>query len=83
MFLSAIQVRYGGAKGVLALSNDPNEVNTIKIRKSMLKFAITNKKDELEIDILDRNKYRAGFLNRQIIILLSSLKIADELFISA
>jgi RNA-dependent RNA polymerase len=32
------------------------------------------------LDILDYNKYKAGFLNRQVIILLKTLKIKDIVF---
>ena len=55
--------------------------NTIQIRDSMLKFSITDRNDEIVIDILDRNKYRYGYLNRQVIILLKSLGISNEAFI--
>ncbi|KAL4432702.1 hypothetical protein ABPG74_011523 [Tetrahymena malaccensis] len=82
-FMSAIQVRYGGAKGVLTIDYKNNKKNTIQLRDSMIKYKITDEQDELIIDILDRNKYRFGYLNRQVIILLKSLGIRDENFIQA
>jgi len=51
--------------------------NTIEMRESMHKF----KSNDLELEILDYNKYRCGFLNRQVIILLSSLGVPDSNFI--
>ncbi len=32
------------------------------------------------LDILDSNKYKSGFLNRQVIILLKTLRIHDNVF---
>ncbi|KAL4479119.1 hypothetical protein ABPG72_008949 [Tetrahymena utriculariae] len=82
-FMSAIQVRYGGAKGVLTIDYKSNKKNTIQLRDSMIKYKITDEEDELIIDILDRNKYRFGYLNRQVIILLRSLGIQNQHFIQA
>ncbi|EAS06076.2 RNA-dependent RNA polymerase RdRP2 (macronuclear) [Tetrahymena thermophila SB210] len=82
-FMCAIQVRYGGAKGVLTIDYKSDKKNTIQLRESMIKYKITDEQDELIIDILDRNKYRFGYLNRQVIILLRSLGIENEQFIQA
>ena len=72
--LSVIQVRYKGAKGVLVL--DPElPKNTIQLRDSMIKYDCYDKNAQKYLDILDWNKYKAGFLNRQIIILLRTLGI--------
>ena len=43
----------------------------------MIKYNCPDKRIKEYFDILDYNKYIAGFLNRQIIILLKSLKIRD------
>jgi hypothetical protein len=41
------------------------EPNTIILRKSMRKYTENNfERDCLYLDILDRNKYRHGYLNR-------------------
>jgi RNA-dependent RNA polymerase len=71
-----IQIRYKGAKGVLAL--DPElEKNTIQLRKSMIKYECENENAREYLDILDWNKYKSGTLNRQVIILLRTLGISD------
>lgn len=50
---------------------DPSlKSNTIVLRPSMIKYECLNKKAESYLDILDWNKYKSGFINRQIIILL-------------
>ena len=46
----------------------------------MIKYPCRNQKALKYLDILDYNKYKAGFLNRQIIILLRTLKIKDTVF---
>lgn len=72
--ISAIQIRYRGAKGVL-LTNDNLVNGQIKMRKSMIKYETFK---DTDIDILDYSKYRFGTLNRQIIILLLSLGVDPE-----
>lgn len=77
--LSIIQIRYKGAKGLLVM--DPRlSKNTIHLRKSMLKYECTHESARKYLDILDWNKYKAGTLNRQTIILLKSLGIDDKIF---
>ncbi len=48
----------------------------IILRESQVKYETKYNRFE----ILDRNKYRAGYLNRQIITLLSSLGVPDQVF---
>ncbi len=77
--LSIIQIRYLGAKGLLVLDEElPNK--TIVLRPSMIKYECEKGSAKKYLDILDSNKYKAGFLNRQIIILLKTLKIKDTVF---
>lgn len=74
-----VQVRYKGAKGILVL--DPSlPRKTIQLRKSMIKYDCKHDSAAKYLDILDWNKYKAGFLNRQTIILLKSLGISDKVF---
>ena len=78
--LSIIQIRYKGAKGILAM--DPKlEKSTIHLRPSMIKYECNHEAAKKYIDVLDWNKYKAGFLNRQTIILLKSLGLDDRVFI--
>lgn len=46
----------------------------------MIKYRCTNEQASKYLDILDYNKYKSGFLNRQVIILLKTLKIHDTVF---
>nr|QZA51933.1 RNA-dependent RNA polymerase 4 [Paramecium bursaria] len=77
--ISAIQIRYHGAKGVLLL-NDDLEDNTIVIRKSMQKYTPAQNANLKQIELLDFNKFRGGYLNRQIIMLLISLNVVEDNF---
>lgn len=72
--VSALQVRIGGCKGVLALYNDCSE---IEVRPSMDKFDST----ESTLEVCSMSAYRPGYLNRQIILLLSGRGVPNEVFI--
>eukprot|EP00029_Vermamoeba_vermiformis_P013257 TRINITY_DN8173_c0_g1_i1.p1 TRINITY_DN8173_c0_g1~~TRINITY_DN8173_c0_g1_i1.p1 ORF type:complete len:944 (-),score=81.25 TRINITY_DN8173_c0_g1_i1:100-2931(-) len=65
---SAIQIRYGGAKGVLSL-DDRLPALIIRLRPSMQKFDSKHK----ELEITGHSTYRTAYLNRQMITLLQSL----------
>lgn len=67
----------GGYKGVLT-ANDELPDDQIIMRQSQKKFTGYNLSS---IQILDYNKYRGGFLNRQIIVLLLTLGVPDQSFI--
>lgn len=75
-----MQIRYKGAKGVVLL-NEEIDPNTVVLRKSMIKYECRHPNAKKYFDVLDYNKYKPGYLNRQIIVLLKSLKISDEVFI--
>ena len=78
--LSILQIRYKGAKGLLVM-NPKLGKNQIQMRKSMIKYECNHESAKKYLDILDWNKYKAGFLNRQTIILLKSLGIDDKVFL--
>ncbi|KAM0847860.1 hypothetical protein ACQ4PT_054767 [Festuca glaucescens] len=71
---SAFQIRYGGYKGVVAV--DPGSQWKLTLRKSMLKFESEN----ITLDVLAYSKYQPCFLNRQLITLLSTLGVRDNIF---
>jgi len=73
---SALQFRLGGCKGVLAV--DPHLPGVdVKIRPSQLKF------DSLsgELEIIRWSEFWQCFLNRQLVLVLSSLGVPDEVFL--
>ncbi|CAK68074.1 unnamed protein product (macronuclear) [Paramecium tetraurelia] len=76
--ISAIQIRYEGAKGLLVL-DESLEQKTIVLRRSMIKYNPA-KGYPNKIQILDFNKFRGGYLNRQIIILLLTLQVNEKAF---
>ena len=77
--LSVIQIRYLGAKGILVL-DETLPKNTVVLRPSMIKYRCKSDEAQKYLDILDYNKYKAGFLNRQVIILLKTLGIRETVF---
>ncbi|CAD8165052.1 unnamed protein product [Paramecium pentaurelia] len=77
--ISAVQIRYEGAKGLLVLDENL-EQKTIVLRRSMIKYNPAKGGYPNKIQILDFNKFRGGYLNRQIIILLLTLKVKDNVF---
>ncbi|KAJ9096569.1 hypothetical protein QFC19_007101 [Naganishia cerealis] len=74
---SAIQVRIGGAKGVLAVSKRLTGF-TYQLRDSMIKY----ESDRTEFCVVRSAIYNKATLNRQYIALLSALGIPDETFIN-
>ena len=55
--------------------------NEIQLRPSMIKYPCKDPRSKKYLDVLDWNKYRTGYLNRQIIILLWSIsKVPDFVF---
>ena len=64
-----------GYKGVLMLKNQPMQ-GMIEMRPSMRKFEA----NEYDLGIIRCATYSVAYLNRQVIMLLSCLKVPDQLF---
>jgi RNA-dependent RNA polymerase len=71
----------GGYKGVLAVdtSIDGDSIHQIQFRPSMRKFKTSHFGS---LDIIRPSLYAPAYLNHQIITLLSSMRIADNVFLS-
>ena len=73
---SAFQVRLGGAKGVLMHKPElPGRM--VELRPSQVKFVA----NEYVLEVVRGATFTQGYLNRQIILLLSCLGVPDEVFI--
>jgi RNA-dependent RNA polymerase len=78
---SAYQVRLGGIKGVLInkpkLSEDDEEIKVIEYRRSQEKF----KSQDYFLEVIRCATFSQGYLNRQVILLLSNLGVPDSVFL--
>lgn len=75
---SAFQGRFLGCKGVWATMYDDMSEN-IYIRPTQTKFDVAIQ-DEQYFELCDYSRYIQAYLNRQIILLLSSLGVNNEIF---
>ncbi|XP_027356579.1 RNA-dependent RNA polymerase 6-like [Abrus precatorius] len=73
---SAYQIRYAGFKGVVASWPAKGDGIRLSLRPSMDKFQSTH----TILEICAWTRFQPGFLNRQIITLLSALSVPDEIF---
>ena len=74
--ISALQVRVCGCKGVLAVT--PQIKNSIYVRNSMLKFD----SDHFKLELCSYAVSRPGYLNRQLILILSGRGVKDSTFLN-
>ncbi|RYQ94501.1 hypothetical protein Ahy_B08g089415 isoform B [Arachis hypogaea] len=73
---SAYQIRFAGFKGVVASWPAKRDEHRLSLRPSMDKFSSNHK----TLEICAWTRFQPGFLNRQIITLLSALDVSDEIF---
>ncbi|KAI4149277.1 MAG: hypothetical protein LQ341_001368 [Variospora aurantia] len=73
---SIFQFRMGGCKGILAVCLD-SKAQEITIRRSQYKFAARSE----GLEIIRCSQFAASNLNRQIIVVLSTLGVPDAVFI--
>ncbi|KAA8521560.1 hypothetical protein F0562_012233 [Nyssa sinensis] len=74
--LCAYQIRYAGCKGVVACWPAKNDGIRLSLRPSMEKF----ESNHSILEICSWTQFQPGFLNRQIVTLLSTLNVLDEIF---
>ncbi|XVE71174.1 hypothetical protein DITRI_Ditri10aG0129600 [Diplodiscus trichospermus] len=72
----AYQIRYAGCKGVVACWPEEGDGIRLSLRPSMNKF----QSGHTTLEICSWTRFQPGFLNRQIITLLSTLGVPDEVF---
>ncbi|KAF8035866.1 hypothetical protein BT93_C1786 [Corymbia citriodora subsp. variegata] len=73
---SAYQIRYAGYKGVVACWPSKGDGIRLSLRHSMNKF----QSNHTTLEVCSWTRFQPGFLNRQIVTLLSALKVPDEVF---
>ncbi len=75
-----MQIRFKGIKGLFSLNKELKE-NTAIVRKSMIKYQTTDLQSVKYFDIIEYSKYKVGYLNRQIIVLLIANRVSEaEIF---
>ncbi|GLT28650.1 hypothetical protein SLA2020_035660 [Shorea laevis] len=72
----AYQIRYAGCKGVVACWPAKGDGIRLSLRPSMNKF----QSNHTTLEICSWTRFQPGFLNRQIITLLSTLDVPDKVF---
>ncbi|XP_021769354.1 RNA-dependent RNA polymerase 6-like [Chenopodium quinoa] len=72
----AYQIRFGGCKGVVACWPPKDDKIKIYLRPSMNKFQSRH----TVVEVCSWTRFQPGFLNRQIVTLLSALEVPDEVF---
>ncbi|XP_024404007.1 RNA-dependent RNA polymerase 6 isoform X2 [Physcomitrium patens] len=73
---SVYQIRYAGYKGVVSTWPIPGRHSHLGLRDSMKKF----ESGHTELEVVNWSKYLPCYLNRQIICLLSTLKVENAVF---
>ncbi|XP_042505270.1 RNA-dependent RNA polymerase 6-like [Macadamia integrifolia] len=73
---SAYQIRYAGCKGVIACWPGKEDGILLSLRGSMNKFESSH----TILEVISWTRFQPGYLNRQIITLLSALDVPDEMF---
>ena len=77
--IDAVQIRLGGNKGVLTVHHADGIVEDekrIEVRESMYKF----RSESVDVEVVSTNTVSNMYLNRNIVLLLSSMGIKDEVF---
>ncbi|CAI2372647.1 unnamed protein product [Moneuplotes crassus] len=78
---SAIQIRMGGYKGVLLATNNLAGNCKVLTKKSMNKFELPESQTEVNLEVIRLATYMNGYLNKQIILVMWSNGIDENVFI--
>ena len=73
---AAFQIRFAGFKGVVAVCSTVPRHLKLRLRPSMRKFESSH----LQLEVIQVARRFPGHLNREIILLLSTLDIQDDVF---
>ncbi|XP_042505199.1 RNA-dependent RNA polymerase 6-like [Macadamia integrifolia] len=72
----AYQIRYAGCKGVIACWPEKEDGIRLSLRPSMNKF----ESKHTILEVVSWTRFQPGYLNRQIVTLLSALDVPDDVF---
>jgi hypothetical protein len=80
-FWWAFQIRMGGYKGVLFVSDNFGGKAKVRVRPSMKKFDVNSEDKTVDLEVIRMATYSPGYLNKQIISILWANGVGAEVFL--